>query len=249
MTEPPRVDTSRRIAFCPHCGNTTPQRLVFEQRYSESGYSLDGEDLGDENPAVYYVAVCETWSQILVYLSEIQPLPFPDFCLLWPKPPEPDRSVPEPIRECYREAARIRALSPNGFAVLVRRTPEAICDDRGARKGTLHELLANLASKNEIPPVLAEMTTALRILGNVGAHSPSQSVRPGHVPAIDEFLVAVVEYVYVAPEKVKAFQQVLARYGRQRSPTESVLREGHKGRTRRSRGGSPASTDPTKAAE
>lgn len=52
----------------------------------------------------------------------------------------------------------------------------------------------------------------LRFLGNVGAHAVEESVMPWQVYAIDEFFRAVVEYVYVAPSKLKDFKDSLAKF-------------------------------------
>lgn len=208
----------RRVSFCPHCGNTAPQRLAYEQVCATQEYYNTG-DRAFSLEAVYFVAVCETCNEVLVYLSKVveHAEEYGDFetaDLVWPDSGELHNSVPESIRECYREAIRIRSLAPNAFAVQVRRTLEATCDNRGAKPGTLQQRLEDLVAKGQIPPVLAEMTHALRILGNAGAHSTSQSVKPGHVQAIDEFLRAVVEYTYVAPYKIKVFQETLSKFRR-----------------------------------
>jgi hypothetical protein len=66
--------------------------------------------------------------------------------------------------------------------------------------------LKELAERGEIPPVLAQVTHILRMLGNIGAHG---KIEARHVQAIDEFFHAVVEYIYVAPRRVKEFQDAL----------------------------------------
>ena len=70
-------------------------------------------------------------------------------------------------------------------------------------------MLTDLAAKGEIPSKLAEMTTLLRQIGNLGAHAAQQAVKPSQVPAIDQFFRAVVEYVYVAPFRVSEFQRAM----------------------------------------
>ncbi len=57
--------------------------------------------------------------------------------------------------------------------------------------------------------MLAEMTEILRMLGNMGVHSSDQEVKQEYATVIDEFFRAIVEYVYVAPAKVKDFQNRL----------------------------------------
>jgi hypothetical protein len=129
--------------------------------------------------------------------------------LLWPESGVSHESIPEKVSTIYEEAARIKNIAPNAFAVQIRRALEAVCEDRGAQKKVLQAMLKELSDRHEIPPVLAEMTDVLRLLGNIGAHAADQSVRPSQVYALDEFFRAVVEYVYIAPSKLKEFRERL----------------------------------------
>ena len=68
--------------------------------------------------------------------------------------------------------------------------------------------------KGEIPPVLAEMATILRLLGNVGAHLTEEPVKPPDTWVIDDFFRAVIEYVYVAPSRIKEISDGLKKVHR-----------------------------------
>lgn len=202
------METIRRVAFCPHCGNRAPQRLIHTQQYLGQGYSMDGS-VDNNLPCTYFVAVCETCNEILLYhvfCDIVEDKDFHRADLVWPDPGALHKSVPKAIAESYAEAARIKNLAPNAFAVQIRRALEALCDDRNAKKGALHLRLKDLVSRGEIPPVLAEMTYVLRLLGNIGAHTADQSIKPGYVLAIDDFFRAIIEYVYVAPSKLNEFR-------------------------------------------
>jgi hypothetical protein len=76
-------------------------------------------------------------------------------------------------------------------------------------KGSLFERLNGLVENNEIPPVLSEMSDVIRLIGNIGAHASQQNVKPGHVKIIDEFFRAIIEYVYVAPQKIMKLKNQL----------------------------------------
>ena len=91
--------------------------------------------------------------------------------LRYPKGDILDKSVPSSVSANYREAKRVQKVSPNGFAVLIRRTLEALCNDRDVPAGRLQKRLETLAQLGEIPPVLAEITSVLRTLGNSGGSS------------------------------------------------------------------------------
>ena len=207
------MSETRAVAFCPHCGNRAPQRLVYTHDYVPEAYTDDGKRVPDMEGR-YFVAVCETCGDLLVYnafaaMPDPQHFAGPESDLVWPKPAKLDESVPERVRECYDEAARIKSIAPNAFAVQIRRALEALCDDRAAPGRSLQERLQRLSEKGEIPPVLAEMTTILRLLGNVGAHLTEERVTPMDAWAIDDFFRAVIEYVYVAPSRVKDFRDRL----------------------------------------
>jgi hypothetical protein len=205
----------QNVAFCPHCGNTAPQRLAYQHTYVTTGYALDDESrIQDGPPCTYYVAICSTCEEILLYHSicgVVSDEHFTRAALLYPKSGELHESVPAPVRGSYSEAARIRNVAPNAYAVMVRRALEAICDDRGIPPGSLHKRLEELVGRGEIPPRLAEMSAVLRILGNTGAHSAPKSVTVPMTWAMDEFFRAIVEYVYVAPSKIAEFSKRLQR--------------------------------------
>lgn len=208
----------KAIAFCPHCGNRAPQKLVYIQGYENRWFSEDGEesDRGSVPMNTYFVAVCETCSEVLIYSDAVgdnTSETFSDSQLLWPKSGL-HKSVPRTIADCYLEAERIRNLAPNAFAVQIRKGLEAICDDRGAGQGNLQERLKELVSRGEIPATLAKMSEVLRVLGNLGAHATDQGIKQVLVWAMDDFFRAVVEYVYVAPSKLEDFQTRLDRLGK-----------------------------------
>src|SRR5205823_1359429 len=129
--------------------------------------------------------------------------------LVFPPSGELHKSVPERVAKIYKEAARIKNLAPNAFAVQIRRALEALCEDRGAQKGVLQKQLKELAERGEIPTKLAELTDVLRLVGNIGAHASDEEVKPWQVYAMDEFFRTVIEYVYVAPGKLNEYKESL----------------------------------------
>ena len=117
-------------------------------------------------PTSYYIGyACSTCNDLSIYgthdyaESDEAVLQFPSDVIL-------DESIPEIVASNYRESKRVQRMEPNAFAVLIRRAPEALCDDRNIAPGTLHVRLAKLAETGEIPPVLVEITSVLRTLGN-----------------------------------------------------------------------------------
>jgi hypothetical protein len=92
---------------------------------------------------------------------------------------------------------------------MLRRALEAICDDKGIKPGSLKFRLDQLVSNGDIPPVLAEMTLVLRTLGNAGAHDADARISVYTTWALNDFFKAIVEYVYIAPNKLVRFKAKL----------------------------------------
>jgi len=199
----------RRVLYCPHCGNKAPQRLIHRQRYYERSWVVSsGKE--DRTPWSVFITVCETCDHVLLYENlgdQLEDGEFQNAELEYPEAGRLHVSVPQTIRDVYEEAARIREIAPNAFAVQIRRALEALCEDRSAKGRSLADKLKDLSDRAEIPPVLAEMTDVLRLIGNIGAHGIGESVHPIQANAINEFFMAVVEYVYVAPAKLRAFKE------------------------------------------
>lgn len=203
--------------LCPHCGNITQHENLFECLAPQIFYGSDGEVLkGGDKPKTNYVLLrCETCKDVSLY-SKLEFQEWEERGLDYPSQYHLDASIPETVRTNYAEAKRIQNMSPNAFAVLLRRALEAVCDDRKVPAAPLARRLADLSSRGEIPGKLTEISTALRELGNAGAHQTKQKVTVPLTWAMDQFFRTLVEYVYVAPKKLAEFQRTLERYERRK---------------------------------
>jgi hypothetical protein len=182
---------------------------------------VDGEPIFED--FVYVILQCSTcsdWSLIGGFDHELpkQRIHWP---LLYPESSELSSSVPDRIRRIYSEAARIKRSAPNAFAGQVRRALEAVCADKKASGRTLARQLNSLVEMGIIPPTLAEMTSIIRTLGNIGAHAGETEVSPWDSDSIDEFFRSIVEYVYVAPSRVQNLTTRLAKAPPERPTTRS----------------------------
>jgi Domain of unknown function (DUF4145) len=205
-----------RISYCPHCGNTSPHHLVHTQPYLERLWSTsDPKDHIDEE-AVYFVAVCKTCNEVLVYggLKDSDAGEFDGAVLVWPQFGL-DHAVPERIRQIYEEASRIENIAPNAFAVQIRRALEAVCIDRGATRGSLVQNIHELANRGEIPKTLVEASDLLRLIGNIGAHAGDRDVHRPQAHSLDRFFRAIVEYLYVSPKRIEQFRASLEKARKQ----------------------------------
>lgn len=202
-----------RNSLCPSCSNISPQELLYSYTFEEQRpYDKTFNFAPGEGPQHrYFVAACSTCRSMLVYMSTYDPCEPTEFhrCdIVYPHGVALDHSVPERVRQCYAEAKRIQHNSPNAFTLMLRRALEAICEDQGITSGSLKSKLDKLASDGTIPPVLAAMSWALRILGNESAHEQKEmSVYTTWI--LDDFFKAIVEFVYVAPSKLAQFERHL----------------------------------------
>lgn len=187
---------------------------MLKQQYLEKSWGVpDGEE--SETPWSTFVAVCETCGHVLLYENLGDQLDDADFHLAdleYPKSGLLPKSVPKDIASAYEEAYRIRSTAPNAFAVQIRRALEAVCADRGETTGNLAGKLNALSEKGEIPPVLAEASDILRLLGNIGAHGLSDAVHPLQAYALDDFFRVIIEYLYIAPSKIEGFKARMKDY-------------------------------------
>jgi hypothetical protein len=193
------------VAYCPHCGNDSPQQVVtYYNRFRGRG-----------EWSYYHLVFCQTCEAPLLYYCDpkrskaSERFTLKDKELLWPLATSLHHAVPPRIREVYEEAARVKRRAPNAFANQIRRSLEALCRDRGANGRSLNDCLRQLAANGEIPAVLAEMTDVLRLFGNMGSHDDDLSVAPVYVDVIDDFFRAIVEHVYVAPYRVNEVRSQL----------------------------------------
>ena len=122
--------------------------------------------------------------------------------------------IPEPLREDYYEACRIRDLSPKASATLSRRCIQGMIRDFcGISKATLYEEIETLKNQsdtgNEPKGVDAEAVEALhhvRSIGNIGAHMQRDidiivPVDPGEAQALIELIELLFDEWYVARQK------------------------------------------------
>jgi hypothetical protein len=78
-----------------------------------------------------------------------------------------------------------------------------LCKDKSAVGNNLKDQIDDLAAKNIIPLTLSQMGHTLRTLGNIGAHASEYKLDITEVRAMRDFIVAMLEYVYVAPAKLE----------------------------------------------
>lgn len=83
--------------------------------------------------------------------------------------------IPAPVVESLEEAITCHATrSFTASAIMVRKTLEELCRDRGATGANLKERLKSLSTRVVLPQDLLDAMDDLRLLGNDAAHIESQ---------------------------------------------------------------------------
>ena len=128
--------------------------------------------------------------------------------VVWPDRDAPlSAEIPEPARKAFEEARVChRAGQFTAAALMVRRTLEAVCVDKGATGNSLNSKLNDLKNKEIIEGKLTDWSHDLRALGNEAAHDTAVFI--GAVDAQDalELAEALLNYVYVLNAKYNAFK-------------------------------------------
>ena len=185
---------------CSHCGNTAPMGIV--AKYSNLSTFEDGPRTW-EHGDIYEMLLCPACKAVTLrsyYWHEgMESEDDVAFRTLYPAASRLPLGLPQPIKKAYEAALKVRTVDSNAFGVLVGRTLEMVCVDRGASGHFLSHKLKSLARKGEIPDKLVRVATALTGLRNVGAHAGLGELTTEQVPIVDDLCRALLDYVYTAP--------------------------------------------------
>jgi hypothetical protein len=241
---------------CPYCGR---DQVVLNERRSKDLDAIDN-DSSARGPIAFLVETIacanEDCRRLTLTFALYKRLGRPtygewkfgehiDRWQLWPESfakPQPDY-IPEPIRQDYTEACRIRDLSPKASATLARRCLQGMIRDfcKIAKPRLIEEIkeLRQKVNDGKAPPgVQADTMEAIdhvRSIGNIGAHMEKDinvmvDVDEGEAQALIELVELLLDEWYVARQiragkisrvGVVAAQKAQAKQGMpQRQPEE-----------------------------
>lgn len=203
------------IFTCPHCGNKTVNELVSFTSVEEV-LELPGKRSTDIDTfaieSYFFVTKCKTCNLASVFCSadfEENPLNISLAFQIWPTDTILGEGVPKIVRESYEEAKKVKRISPLSFTIMIRRCLEQLCKDKSAVGGNLKEKIKDLGRKKIIPEKLADMADIIRETGNTGAHGDDFKLTKFDMDILDDFFIAMIEYVYVAPEKLSKIKDII----------------------------------------
>ncbi|MGC3998040.1 MAG: DUF4145 domain-containing protein [Anaeromyxobacter sp.] len=135
--------------------------------------------------------------------------------------------MPPRVEESFREATRCEvAGAPLATAVMVRRTLEAIGKEFAPDAKPLFRALHVMKDKGLISDELAQWGDALRFIGNIGAHPTDDVVTSQDAREALDFLVAIVETIYVLRPKFQAMKVRREKTAAHEPPEESPREDG-----------------------
>lgn len=191
-------------AICTTCHNATSWR--------PTGWIND-----DEADCAFALIMCSHCRQPIVMRQDYtwgygpggtaQPLDDGPPVVVWPTLDAPlSLSIPDDPRRSFEEARGcFRAGQHTASAIMVRRTLEAVCADKGAVGANLRARLDDLKTKSIIEGNLAAWSHDLRVLGNDAAHDTALFISAEDAKDALELAEALLTYVYVLNAKYDAF--------------------------------------------
>lgn len=174
------------ITTCPHCGH----KVTLEQ-IGPDVHIGDGLACGQRfcpNPDCHGHLFVVTSNHVLLFQ-------FPPIRFSFSK-----KDIPASILKTFEEA--ITCHSEKCFvasAMMVRRTLEEICEERGAKGKDLKEKIKDLKGKIVVPLELFDAMDELRLLGNDAAHIEAKAFDSITKPELDiaiEFTTEILKSLY-----------------------------------------------------
>lgn len=204
-----------RVVRCPSCENITPHDCVHREDTARViAEDQEGQPVWDEG--WWAILKCQTCHELSLYRDHWDNEAGRwGAKLLYPVPYHAPNEVPERIRRLFDEAVAVSRKSPSLCAVGIRRCLEGVVQDQGGSGRNLAGDIHDLARKGILPENLARMMETARVLGNLGAHAGDLEVTSQDVLVLIDFCLAVLEYVYVAPARIRVVEdRLIARRGK-----------------------------------
>ena len=211
-----------RILECGHCGNRTPHAQAWQYEHAQLLEQVEDRDWFE--PYTWVMYTCGTCGGLNLYGGFYGVFTETDFTRtrLHPRaslllPPghmiSPSNPIPPGIIKLYEEVWPLRHRAPAAFIGQIRRLLEFVCIDQNASGTTLFDKLSQLVDQGVLPGHFASITNLLRVVGNMGAHAAEEELSLWDAELIDDFFRSLVDYVYIAPARIRRMQERLSTRG------------------------------------
>ncbi|MFD3447444.1 DUF4145 domain-containing protein [Microbacteriaceae bacterium 4G12] len=119
--------------------------------------------------------------------------------------------MPNNVAKAFESALKVRQIDGEIYASAIRRTLEMMCKDKGEEGRNLYSMLKALSDKGMLPPILNDMSSVLREIGNAAAHADEDNFHHDLVPSMIEFTNIILDYVYNLPKQIKTIQDRISK--------------------------------------
>lgn len=196
---------------CTQCGNDTAAEVIGTVTDTHWYYADEENPDSEMSHSFYYEVVkCITCKTVQIFKYEEDNYEGLDGAkLLYPLKRRIPDGVPVAISREFNDAQRVEKISRTAYAVLIGRVLERLFKDKGAIGERLYDQIKDLSDRGIIPDTLCEMGHALRFLRNKGAHVSDYEIEDNEVEAMRDFVITMLEYVYVAPAKLAALKATI----------------------------------------
>lgn len=200
---PPRFTSSTHL--CRHCGNKGIFYILVEhtsQQDTQEGDTAWETWMLVRCPPCEAISLMRARGSDLLVQSILDDGDNPEVRLIeyvYPPGTVHPRGLPKRVAEGLEAAERVRSVNFNGYAVLLGRVIETVCDDRDAKGSTLYAKLEDLQQKGEISPKLGELATGFRKLRNIGAHADRGDLSAAEADLLYDLCRALLESIYTLP--------------------------------------------------
>ena len=119
--------------------------------------------------------------------------------------------IPPKVKKSFEAAIRIQNIEGTLCAIGIRRTLEMMCKDKNATGKDLYKKLMDLSTKGILPPILKDMASVLRELGNAAAHGDDRDFSDEVIDSMIKFTHVILDYVYNLPVRLSDIQKHLGK--------------------------------------
>ncbi|WP_139490644.1 DUF4145 domain-containing protein [Brevibacillus dissolubilis] len=208
------------VLVCYHCGNKTQMRQIahFDKHETDSFlgfgelYSVTFYTDWD----LYLCPVCDNVTLLKTSKNTEERDPqnlrlIPRESILYPNVSIDESGIPEKVKKSFEAALRIKNTEGTLCAIGIRRTLEMMCKDKEATGRDLYHKLRDLSNKGILPPIVNEMASVLRELGNEAAHGDEREFSDELIVSMIKFTHVILDYVYNLPDKLSGIQKHLSK--------------------------------------
>lgn len=215
---------NEKVLTCHHCGNKTAMKEVSKYVHKENediwDYAIDpykpvhGITFKNEW-RLFLCPVCINVTLEKEYshseITEPNGRPIVSEELLYPFKTMEVNYIPKNVSGAFEAALKVRQIDGAICAIAIRRTLEMMCKDKGEEGKNLYSMLKALSDKGVLPPILNDMASVLREIGNAAAHADETKFSHDLVPSMIEFTNIILDYVYNLPKQIEQLQDSIGK--------------------------------------